>query len=326
MQIVKACKLVMLLIVVFVTHLSLSLLAVASADVQRSTGDQSPSLQQALSLVQQGAFYEGMEGLRQLGDAGDSNAYFHLAQIHRLGIHGEKSLKVAAMYYRLASEIGHIEASTKLANLLFFSENATIAAEKEAISLWQKLALNDDVEALYILGTLYWNGDGGLVADPVRGYGLIWRASELGYADAIASEVIMAADLSFDARNRSRAYADNFIQEAFVEVPLDIELVFDTIVTAAGGDEQPAHAQNKWQIQVGFAQSQDRLNDYTENIQSDIGSYLDDLIVGSEETDNGLYLVTFGQFMSLDQAVTRCVYLKKKGYDCGAIAIKNPDL
>ncbi len=325
MRIVKVCKLVMLSVVVFAMQLSLSLFAAASVYTQQQTGDQSPSLQQVLSLVQQGAFYEGMDSLRQLGDAGDSNAYFHLAQIHRLGIHGEKSPEVAAMYYRLASEMGHVEASAKLANLLFFSENATIAAEKEAISLWQKLALNDDVEALYILGTLYWNGDGGLVADPVRGYGLIWRASEQGYADAIASEVIMATDLSFDARNRSRSYADNLIQEAFVEAPLEIELIFDTIVTAAGGGEQLEHTENKWQIQVGFAQNQDRLNDYTKNIQSDIGSYLNDLTVGFEETDNGLYLVTFGQLASLDQAVTRCVYLKKKGYDCGAIAIKNPD-
>jgi hypothetical protein len=239
-----------------------------------------------------------------------------LAQIYRLGVHGEKSPDVAAMYYRLSYELGNLGAGKMLANILFFNDARTGDDEREAIIIWQKHALLSDAEAQYLLGTIYWNGDAGLEFDPIRGYGLIWRASEAGHKDAIASEVIMASDLSFASRNRARLYADNLMDERFSEVPLELEMILNDIATAAGGGSENLLEQGIWKIDVGFAQSEEKISVYQSQLHQDVGGYLSGLDSGLHETENGLYVLSYSPIKSLEEAVTRCVFLKQNGHDC----------
>ncbi|UTW55582.1 tetratricopeptide repeat protein [Kordiimonas sp. SCSIO 12610] len=304
---------------------SSALLAFEPKIQQSKVNVQAADVNHALIMIRQGSFNEGSETLRALGNSGSAEAYFHLGQIHRLGIQGEKSDEVATMYYRLSNELGHKRAGMILANLLFFKPNRTASEEDEAIKIWQDQALIDDAEAQYLLGTVYWNGDGGLGPDPIRGYGLIWRASELGHGEAKASEVLMASDLSFEARHRARLYADNLRAEGFEATPLEIELIFDAIATAAG-DLAPADDHKPWQINVGFSHSNDRLPSYKALLEQDVGAYLEDLEQKVVQTQSGQFLVTYGPIASLDQAVSRCVFLKKKGYDCSADIVQKTPL
>jgi len=296
---------------------------IAADIVQNNT----KSLDEALEMIRRGAIHDGTEKLRALGSEGNSEAYFHLGQIYRLDIQGDKSNDTAIRYYRRASEMGNQRASLFLANLLLFDEARTPKKEAEATRLLQMLSLLDNAEAQYILGTLYWNGDAGLNVDPVRGYGLIWRASKLGYDKAITNEVLMASDLTFELRNRSRLYADNLKHEGFGDGPIDLDLVLNSIVTAAGNDQQALlpMGQDRWQINVGLAQSHDQLPSYEIQLQKDVGAYLEGLNKTFQETEDGLHRFLYGPLPTLEDAVTRCVYLKKKGYDCNAtVAIENP--
>jgi hypothetical protein len=307
---------------VFSIALSTEILSVDKLD---ASVDHQAQTREAITLIREGAYNRGMEALRALGDQGNSGAYYHLAEIYRLGVHGEKAPDVAAMYYRLSYEQGYLDAGKMLANILFFNDMRTDNDEREAIGIWQQQALLGDAESQYYLGTIYWNGDAGLDFDPIRGYGLIWLASEAGHQDAIASEVIIASDLSFESRNRARLYADNLIEERFDEAPLELEMVLNDIATAAGGASDKFLAQGIWKIDVGFAQSEEKTSVFQTQLHQDVGGYLTDLDSDLHKTENGLYVISYSPIATLDEAVTRCVFLKKKGYDCNtAIIEKTP--
>lgn len=194
---------------------------VAPVDVQ----SQSALVDAALDLVRGGSVDLGIEELRRLGEQGYSDAFYHLAEIHRLGIGRPVSVPIATMYYRLAAGLGHKRAALTLANFLFFEGDGSQSSIDEAMAVWQQYALMEDPEAMYMLGMVYWNGEGGRLPDPIRGYGLVWKAAAEGYADAINGESAMNGQLSEQARARARQYASALQAEGFSDKPIALYLV-----------------------------------------------------------------------------------------------------
>jgi len=190
-----------------------------------SQSTEESAVEAALEMVRNNNIERGVIALQRLGGQGNADALFHLGEFYRLGIGHEKTNDVAAMYYRLASTLGHERASLSLANLLFFDGDGSEKSYGEALGLWQTLALDGDLESIYMLGMIYWNGEAGVAQDPVRGYGLVWRAALEGYKDAEQNEMTMRSLLNNEARETAMAYGNGLDVRGFSSEPLALELV-----------------------------------------------------------------------------------------------------
>ncbi len=199
-------------------------------------------IEEALNLIRNNKIDQGTLILERLAGKGNAAALFHMGELFRLGIGREKAVNVATMYYRLASTLGHERASLSLANILFFEGDGSEQTIAEALGVWQDLALSGNLESLYVLGMIYWNGDAGLEQDPVRGYGLVWRASKEGYDNAIQNELTMRSILNGDARRAAMEYGNSLQIKGFSAEPLAPELLVDQASTTtppeAGGAER----------------------------------------------------------------------------------------
>ncbi len=227
------------------------------------------------------------------------------------------------MYYRLASALGHDRSSLSLANLLYFEKGGDAKSTQTAIAIWQQQAILGELEAIYMLGMLYWNGEGGLQTDPVRGYGLMWRAVQEGYRDAFESEAAMLPMLSLEARRVGREYATKLEEFGFTEDPLAMDLVVANVVTAAPGvqvREAPDDWNSVWVMEIGFGMSKEEAETLQKTIfqtQSTLlQEFTSDLMKSS--TRAGLYKVSIGPMEGMREAVTVCVDLKQAGNDCFA--------
>lgn len=190
------------------------------------TADQQ-SIEDALNAIRDGDHQTGRAMLRSMSEQGNPDAMYHLAEISRLGIGGEASMSIATMFYRLASRLGHEPAAMKLANILYFEGQQSVAETAEAFAIWQTYALTDNPEAAYLLGIIYWNGENGRTPDPVRGYGLVWKAAEAGYKDAVAAELEMRTLLPGDARQAAQTYAGRLSELGFSDELLNMDLLVE---------------------------------------------------------------------------------------------------
>lgn len=179
----------------------------------------------ALQHIQDGNVGAGVATLQALAEDGDALAMFHVAEIHRLGIGRAPSIPIATMYYRFAATLGHKRASLSLANILFFDGTGSESEMKEALEIWQTLALEGNLEAAYMLGMLYWNGEGGLHRDPIRGFALVWLSFENGYEDAEQNLLSMRALLSTNAKEAAYAYAKDLQNQGFSSKQLAPDLL-----------------------------------------------------------------------------------------------------
>jgi len=313
------------------------------------------AVEAALELVRNNNIERGVIALQRLGGQGNADALFHLGEFYRLGVGHEKSNDVAAMYYRLASALGHQRASLSLANLLFFDGDGSEKSYGEALGLWETLALDGDLESIYMLGMIYWNGEAGIAQDPVRGYGLVWRAALEGYKDAEQHELTMRSILNSEAREKAMEYGNALEAKGFSAEPLALELV----TAGEGADQQApttdaetslaenkrqvsdaATAQNErikpeepiepvskpddwskvWRLEVGFAMSEyelRRLKIVISAKQLDtVGGLYNDIVPSQNRP--GLYRLVFGPMKSMHAAVNTCVILKRAGHDCRA--------
>ena len=293
-----------------------------------------PTLEQdeindALALVRDGNVDAAVERLRRLGELGNSDAFFHLAEINRLGAGKEASEDVALMYYRFAARLGHKRAALSLANILFFegTSNDTEADYKEAIDIWQQYSLEGDPEAMYLLGMVYWNGEGGVLPDPVRAYGLIHRASALQYAPALEAEPAMREQLSLDARAKALEYSEQIALTGFDDKPLALELVTDDADAIIKNYEETRDKREKpedwntvWHLEVGFAMSEEDIKKLQAQIIANPKTDVKDMFSEVIENANreGLYRLVFGPVPSMQEAVRHCVVLKRAGHDCFA--------
>lgn len=312
----------------------LSLIAMALAMVLPAPGFAQPvvvaqsglseEIDEALDLIRDDKLDAGLDMLRRLGELGSAEAFFHLAEIHRLGVKKEPSSDVSMMYYRLAAQMGNKRAALNLANILFFEGDGSRAVIDEALAIWQQHAMLGDVEAIYLLGMLYWNGEGGQIPDPVRGYGLVWRAAEAQYPPAVETLPQMREQLNAEARASAITYAEEFEVKGFDRKPLDLHLVTDEVPevaeAAAEKAEKPEDWGAVWRLEVGFAMSDVDTKTLEQQILEKRGDAVSDLYHEIVEAPNrpGLYRLLFGPVGGMQDAVSRCVKLKRGGFDCFA--------
>jgi len=316
------------------------------------------TIEAALEFIRGGDVDRGVFILQRLAGQGNADSLFHLGELFRLGVGREQSGGVATMYYRLASALGHKRASLSLANMLFFEGDGSEKTIGEALGVWQSLALEGDVESVYMLGMIYWNGEAGLEVDPVRGYGLVWRAAEAGYSDAVQNELTMRSMLPAAARDVAMEYGKEYEITGFGSVPLALDLLKKTVAEEAAAMEgtgllaavdenalsQQDTAQTKsvekvpepaelplekpedwstvWRLEVGFAMSEievRRLQSMIgQNQEGAIGKLFSD--IQPSITRPGLFRLVYGPLRGMHQAVNTCVMLKRAGHDCSAKA------
>lgn len=307
------------------------MLMVAPTEAPQITSADREAVKEAAAMIRSGDTQRGIFAMQALAERGIPQALFLMGEIHKDGIgkkEKEPNIPVATMYYRLASRLGHKAASLKLANILFFEGDGSEASHAEAIEAWQSLALEGNAEALYMLGMVYWNGDAGTERDPVRGYGLVWAASEKGYDPAIQSELSMKAMLNKEARETGMDYAKNIEDRGFSGGPLAMELVLDSVdgpvKTKPAKEKEPLKKpedwREVWRLEVGFAMSElevERLQKVLISTQREVIGELYSEIVESANRP-GLYRLIFGPVESMHDAVSRCVDLKRAGHDCFA--------
>lgn len=303
--------------------LIIGLAAVSGLNAQESVQSaDEQSIEDALNAIRDGDHQTGRTMLRSMSEQGNPDAMFHLAEISRLGIGGESSMSIATMFYRLASRLGHERAAMKLANILYFEGEQTPAEMAEAFSIWQTYALSGNAEAAYLLGIIYWNGENGRTPDPVRGYGLVWRASEAGYRDAVAAELEMRTLLPGDARQAAQNYAERLSEIGFSDELLNMDL----LVEGWSPDEEettvekPDDWSTVWHLEVGFAlradDAQAMLSEILENHAGVVKGLFNEMVPSPNRI--GRYKLVFGPLEGMHSAVNLCVDLKRAGFDCFA--------
>ncbi len=293
-----------------------------------------PAVEAALMKMRQGDLAGGVAALHEVGQkSNDPEAFFHLGEIYRLGVGRDQNLQVSMMYYRLAAGLGNGRSALSLANLLYFETVNDEAAITEAVRLWQDQATRGIQEALYMLGLLYWNGEVGIKPDPIRGYGLIWRAGNEGYGPAIEAELEMAPQLDFDARLEGQKYAENLNTLGFNLAPLPIDLITpnqtsvsnlpglqETVVAVAKAPKRPKpeNWSRVWRVEVGYAMDKEDATILLRYMKTDMADALQDVHgeVIAVPTRPNKYRIVFGPFDTMQDTVIRCVRLKKNGQDC----------
>jgi len=280
-------------------------------------------IRNALELIREDQVSAAIDMLRRLGELGNAEAFFHLAEIHRIGVGREPAPKIALMYYRLGAQMGSKQAALNLANILFFEGDRDEALVQEAMAIWQQYALLGDVEAMYLMGMVYWNGEGGLVPDPIRGYGLVWRAAGAGYDPATETEPAMQQQLKPEAIQAAHDYAGDLEVKGFDRKPLDLHLVTDAEIDLPDDDPaslKPENWEAVWRLEVGFAMGEEDTRLLETEILAKKADTVGDLYHEVIEAPNrpGLYRLLFGPVGTMQDAVRRCVSLKRSGYDCFA--------
>jgi len=313
------------------------------------------SVAEALEDIRNGDIERGVVILQRLGGQGNADSLFHMGELFRLGIGRDKASDIAAMYYRLATALGHKRAALSLANLLFFDGDNSDKTVAEALGIWQSLAMEGNMESLYLLGMIYWNGEAGLAQDPVRGYGLVWRAAQEGYADAVQNELTMRSLLNLEARNAAMKYGNALDTEGFGSDPLALDLVVAASPELSAGEnidesepiskpestdvtqqsapaakpeekevplEKPEDWRRVWRLEVGFAMSEvevRRLRSMLNQTQQETVGQLFSEVQPSINRP-GLFRLIYGPMKGMLQAVNSCVSLKRAGHDCSAKA------
>lgn len=132
---------------------------------------------------------------------GDADAQFNLGQAYKLGRGVPRDLKIAQGWYRKAALQGHWEAQTNYGLALF--ENGDV---DEALPWLIGSAQRGESRALYVLGTLYFNGVH-VRRDWVRAYALMARAAAAGLPQASTTLNDMDKYLAFSDRQQGLSLA-----------------------------------------------------------------------------------------------------------------------
>jgi len=284
-----------------------------------------PRVRAALAKMRAGSLNSGIKHLLDLTAEGVAEASFHLGEIYNLGVGRPRNPRIALMYYRLAGRQGIQRADLTRANLLYFDIKDDDALA-EAVAVYKRYALADVPEALYMLGSLYWNGSVTGESDPVRGYGLMRRAKDKLYPQAVQAERDMARQLSFDARDAGRAFADALTPQSLQgdEVPLAIDLVLEGVAPAgAGSAGLPASWgatdwQQVWRVEVGFANSDIAARQLSINIHEKLAGRIPNVQhqVVEDSFRPGRFRVVFGPLQNLQEAIDKCFLFKRAGFAC----------
>ena len=153
---------------------------------------------------------------RKAAIAGDPDAQFNLGQAYKLGRGVTTDLAMAEEWYRKAAVQGHPQAEDNYGLALF--QNGKRA---ESVYWLQKSARRGEPRAQYVLGTMYFNGDG-VERDWVRAYALIVRASQTGLPQASTALAQMDRYISLQERQEGLTLARKYEEDANrPQLPID---------------------------------------------------------------------------------------------------------
>jgi len=131
---------------------------------------------------------------------GDADAQFNLGQAYRLGRGVSADPAKAEDWYRRAAEQGHFQAEDNYGRMLFQR-----GQRAQAVPWLEKSVSRGDPRGELILGTMLFNGDGGLAKDWPRAYALMVRASNSGLPQA--SETLADMDKYIPEAQRKQGLA-----------------------------------------------------------------------------------------------------------------------
>lgn len=157
---------------------------------------------------QRGDYKKALAEWRGPAAQGDPDAQFNLGQAYKLGRGVPVDLAMAEEWYRKAAVQGHPQAEESYGLTLFENNKRAQAAE------WlQKAASRGEQRAQYVLGTMYFNGDG-VQRDWVRAYALTVRAAAQGMAQASSAQAQMDRHIPLPDRQKGLELARQYERDA----------------------------------------------------------------------------------------------------------------
>ena len=157
---------------------------------------------------QRGDYKKAIAEWRGPAVAGDADAPFNMGQAYKLGRGVPADLAQAEEWYRKAALQGHPQAEENYGLTLFENNKRIQAAE------WlQRAAARGEPRSQYVLGTMYFNGDG-VEKDWIRAYALTVRAAAQGLAQASSAQAQMDRYISLQDRQKGLELARQYERDA----------------------------------------------------------------------------------------------------------------
>ncbi|MEZ0244780.1 MAG: SPOR domain-containing protein [Sphingomonas sp.] len=191
---------------------STCLIAAAPAAAQDAAQD---PVKQGVDAWERGDYKTAVDKWRGPAIAGNPDAQFNLGQAYKLGRGVPADLNMAEEWYRKAAVQGHPQAEDNYGLALFQNGKRT-----EAVAWLEKSAARGEPRAQFVLGTMYFNGDG-VERDWVRAYALIVRASQSGLPQASTALAQMDKYISLQERQQGLALARTYEDMANRQRPVE---------------------------------------------------------------------------------------------------------
>jgi uncharacterized protein len=157
---------------------------------------------------QRGDYKKALSEWRGPANAGDADAQFNMGQAYKLGRGVAVDRAIAEEWYRKAALQGHPQAEESY-GLTLFENNKRAEAEQWLL----KAAGRGEQRAQYVLGTMYFNGDG-VARDWVRAYALTVRAAAQGMTQASTAQAQMDRHIPLAERQQGLELARKYEREA----------------------------------------------------------------------------------------------------------------
>jgi cell division septation protein DedD len=157
---------------------------------------------------QRGDYKKALGEWRGPAAAGDADAQFNMGQAYKLGRGVPVDLAIAEDWYRKAALQGHPQAEESY-GLTLFENNKRAQAEEWLL----KAAGRGESRAQYVLGTMYFNGDG-VARDWVRAYALTVRAAAQGMTQASTAQAQMDRHIPLPDRQKGLELARKYERDA----------------------------------------------------------------------------------------------------------------
>ena len=187
-------------------HMGPFLIALGAAS---AAWGQSNPVKQGVEAWGKGDYKAAIKDWQGPAAKGDADAQFNLGQAYRLGKGVPADKAKAEDWYRKAAEQGHFQAQDNYGRMLFDR------GERAQAAPWlEKSAARGDPRGELILGTMLFNGDGGLAKDWPRAYALMVRASSSGLPQASQTRAEMDKYIPEAQRKQGLALARQYAADA----------------------------------------------------------------------------------------------------------------
>ncbi len=157
---------------------------------------------------QRGDYKKAVSEWRGPAVAGDADAQFNMGQAYKLGRGVPTDLAQAEEWYRKAALQGHPQAEENY-GLALFENNKRM----QAVDWLQKSSSRGEPRSQYVLGTMYFNGDG-VAKDWIRAYALTVRAAAQGLPQASTAQAQMDRYITLQDRQKGLELARAYEREA----------------------------------------------------------------------------------------------------------------